>query len=338
MISEKLLNDSMDKIIRKKHVYSTVMRVENEDASFVWEGARGDMQTNSKFFIASVTKMVVTAVILQLIEENKLTLDDKIAPYLPVNIIRSLHVYKNVDYSGELTVKHLLSNTSGLPDYFFGKEDGKRVSDMLMGGADEPWGLERSVNHIKKTKPRFAPGQGVLYSDVNFQLLGRVIESLTGQELGAVFSERIFRPLGLRDSYLYSDITDEQPVAFYHGARRLWLPVYMASARPDGGIVSTAKEVTMFAKAFLGGKLFPRERIEGLKQWRLMRPPPGLFYFGIGLEKQPTPRILSPRKPLGEIVGFFGGRRAHTHGIIPIPASISAERRTRPTFRGIRPS
>ncbi|HCC35658.1 MAG TPA: serine hydrolase [Ruminococcaceae bacterium] len=312
MINEKLLEDCLDKIFAKKHVHSTVMRVESEDAFFVWEGARGDMRADSKFFIASVTKMYIAAVIMQLIEENKLSLDEKIAPYLSDDIMRSLHVYKGRDYSGELTVKHLLSNTSGLPDYFFGKEDGKRVADMLMGGADEPWGLERSVNHIKKIKPKFAPGRGVEYSDVNFQLLGKIVESLTGQDIGAVFSERIFRPLGLHNTYSYKDPKDTQPVPFYHGARRLWLPVYMASAGPDGGIVSTANEITVFAKAFWGGRLFPRERIDGLKQWRLLTPPPGMFYFGIGLEKQPTPWILSPRKPISEIVGFWGQTSAYT--------------------------
>ncbi len=266
MISEKLLDDSLNKIIAKKHVYSAVMRVENEDASFAWEGARGDMQADSKFFIASVTKMYVAAVIVQLIEENKLSLDDRIFRYLPGDIMRSLHVYKGRDYSGELTVKHLLSNTSGLPDYFFGKES---AADLLTSGNDEAWGLERSVNHIKKLKSKFAPGHGVLYSDVNFQLLGKIIESLTGQDIDAVFSERIFRPLGLRDTYLYCDTTDKKPVAFHHGARRLWLPVYMASIGSEGGIVSTAKEITVFAKAFWGGRLFPRERLDGLKQWRL---------------------------------------------------------------------
>lgn len=309
MISRKLLEDCLDKIIEKKHVYSTVMRVESADASFVWGGAKGDMRADSKFFIASVTKMYVTAVIMQLIEENKLSLDGRIRTYLSGDIIQSLHVYKSKDYSGELTVKHLLSNTSGLPDYFFGKES---AADLLTSGKDEAWGLERSVNHIKKLKPKFAPGHGVLYSDVNFQLLGKIIETVTDQDIGTVFSKRIFEPLGLQDTYLYSDATDTQPIVFYHGARKLWLPVYMASIGSEGGIVSTAKEITVFAKAFWGGRLFPRERIGGLKQWRLLTPPPGLFYFGIGLERQPTPWILSPRKPINEIVGFWGQTSAYT--------------------------
>jgi CubicO group peptidase (beta-lactamase class C family) len=288
------------------------MRVESKDASFVWEGARGDMQTDSKFFVASVTKMYVTAIVMILIEEGRLSLNDRIGTYLPDEIMHSLHIYKGRNYSSELSVEHLLSNTSGLPDYFFGKEDGQRVADLLIGGDDEAWGLERSVNHIKKMKPRFAPGRGVLYSDVNFQLLGKIIETITGKSTGDVFSERIFQPLGFSDTYLYRDETDTQPVAFYHGARRLWLPIYMASAGPDGGIVSTAKDITAFAKAFWGGKLFCKDKIVGLKQWRMMMPPPGMFYFGIGLERQPTPWILSPRNPINEIVGFWGQTSAYT--------------------------
>ncbi len=312
MISEKLLNGCLDKIISKKHVYNTVMRVESEDGSFVWTGARGDMQSDSKFFIASVTKMFITAVFMQLIEESKLSLDDRIGKYLPDSYMDKLHIYKGVDYSGELTVKHLLANTSGLPDYFFGKEGGKRVSDMLTSGTDEAWGLERALNHIKKMKPKFAPGRGVHYSDVNFQLLGRIIETVDGNDIGTVFSERVFQPLELTNTYLYRDVSDSQPIPFHHGARRLWLPVYMVSASPDGGIVSTAEEITVFAKAFWNGRLFSRERIDGLKQWRMMMPPPGMFHFGIGLEKQPTPRIISPRKPIGEIIGFWGQTSAFT--------------------------
>ncbi len=311
-IHEDLLNACLDKIIRKRQVYSTVMRVESGDGSFIWSGARGDMQAESPFFIASVTKMFDTAVTLQLIEEGKLGWDDRIEKYLPDEVLDGLHIYKGREFSREISVRHLLSNTSGLPDYFFGKEGGRRVADMLMGGRDEPWGLERSLRHIKKMRPKFAPGQGVHYSDINFQLLGKIIETVTGQDIGSVFSERVFAPLGLPDTYLYADPEDTRPVPFYHGSRRLWLPVYMASARPDGGIVSTAKDLTAFAKAFHGGRLFPRERLAGLKQWRLMMPPPGMFHFGIGLEKQPAPRILSPRRPMGEIVGFWGQTSAYT--------------------------
>jgi len=58
IISEKLLNKYLDKIIGNKFVFSTVMRVESGDGSFVWTGARGEMNSDSKYFIASVTNPI----------------------------------------------------------------------------------------------------------------------------------------------------------------------------------------------------------------------------------------------------------------------------------------
>lgn len=80
----------------------------------------------------------------------------------------------------------------------------------------------------------------------------------------------------------------------------------MASIGVEGGIVSTAEEVMIFLKAFFYGHFFPKEKIDELKQWNLILPPPGMFQFGIGLEKLWIPRIVSPRKPIKEILGFWG--------------------------------
>ncbi len=88
--------------------------------------------------------------------------------------------------------------------------------------------------------------------------------------------------------------------------RKLWLPNYMASITPEGGIVSTVDEVMIFLKAFFNGVFFSKEKIEELKEWNLLFPPPGLFYFGIGLEKFWIPWFYSPFKPLGEVLGFWG--------------------------------
>jgi CubicO group peptidase (beta-lactamase class C family) len=80
----------------------------------------------------------------------------------------------------------------------------------------------------------------------------------------------------------------------------------MASIAVEGGIVSTANEVMQFIKEFFNGRFFPKERINELKKWNLLLPPPGLFFFGIGLEKLWVPRIVSPFKPIREIIGFWG--------------------------------
>lgn len=309
MIKQELLNNLLDKIIAKKRIYSAVLHVENGDGSFSWTKSAGEMQEDSRYFIASVTKLYVTAVVMQLIEKNQLALNNKIAKYLPGEICDRLHVLKGVDYSGVLTIRHLISNTSGLPDYFFHKlPNGKTVSDDLKEGNDQSWHLEKTIGLIKSLKPNFKPGARgkASYSDSNYQLLGRIIETVTGKNIGEVFHDMIFSVLNLQNTYVYDDVNDNNPVPFYYRDKKMWLPEYIASIAVEGGIVSTAAEVMVFLKEFFKGRFFPKERIRELKQWNLILPPPGFFYFGIGLEKLFTPRIFSPFTPVGEILGFWG--------------------------------
>ena len=309
MVNEELLNNAVRKMVDNKRVFSAVLCVENGDKSFSWTGAAGDMHKDSRYFIASVTKLYVTAVVMLLVEENRLALDDKISAYLPAQFCDRLHVLKGVDYSNQLTIAHLISNRSGLPDYFFHKQpSGTTVADDLMEGVDEPWHLERTIDLVKRLKPKFKPGAKgkAAYSDTNYQLLGRIIETVTGKPIGDLFDEFVFSELGLQNTYAYSDSHDNTPTPFYYKAKQLSLPNYMISITVEGGIVSTASEVMLFLKEFFNGRFFPKEKINELKRWNLILPPPGMFYFGIGLEKLFTPRIISPFKPIREVLGFWG--------------------------------
>ncbi len=308
-IKEDLLNECLKEIINKKNVFSAVLRVESGDHSFSWTGAAGEMQKDSQYFIASVTKLYVTAIVMRLIEEGKLKLDDHIAKYFPSEFMQGLHVLKGVEYSNEITIKHLISNTSGLPDYFFHKQaNGKTAASLLLEGNDQSWDLETTIQTVKKLTPNFFPGKKgkAAYSDTNYQLLGRIIEIITEKNIDDVFKEFLFDELSLRHTYVYNDTTDKKPVSFYYKSKKLWLPDYMVSVPAEGGIVSTAEESMLFLKEFFSGRFFPKENIEKLKKWNLILPPPSLFYYGIGLEKLFTPRIISPFKPIKEIVGFWG--------------------------------
>jgi CubicO group peptidase (beta-lactamase class C family) len=296
-------------MVENNQIFSAVLCVENSNKSFSWTGAAGNMQKDSRFFIASVTKLYVSAVTMRLVEEKRFSLNEKISKYLPGNLCEGIHVLNGVDYSNEITISHLISNTSGIPDYFFHKQaDGRTGASALMEGNDEPWHLDKTIDLIKNLRPKFKPGAKgkAAYSDSNYQLLGRIIETVTSKNIGELFNEYIFSDLNLQNTYAYNNIEDKTPVPFYYGSKQLWLPKYIASVTVEGGIVSTANEVMIFLKEFFNGRFFPKERIEELKQWNLLLPPPGLFYFGIGLEKLWTPRIVSPLKPIKEILGFWG--------------------------------
>lgn len=316
MIDDNKFKHLVNKMIDHKSIFSVAMKVENGDGSISYKAAAGNMQVEDRFFIASVTKLYVTAIIMKLIQENKIALNDKISRYLPEIFTDCLHVIKGVDYSREITIYHLITNTSGIPDYFFHKqESGKTVADELMEGSDVEWPIDRTIELIKKLKPNFKPGEKsswpwanekASYSDSNYQLLGKIIEYITGKSISDVFQNYIFSELNFQNTYFYQDKEDNSPAPFFYGSKQIWLPRYMTSIGPEGGIVSTVDEVMVFLKEFFNGRFFPKEKIEELKRWNFILPPPGLFLFGIGLEKLWIPWIVSPFKHPGDILGFWG--------------------------------
>jgi len=135
VIEEEKLQHLLEETVDNKKVFGSVVCVSSGSAS--WIGSAGNLTDQSQYFIASTTKLYITAIILKLRETGKLGLDDKISFYLPSHVMSGLHIYKGVDYSGEITIKHLLSNTSGLPDYFEQKgENGQSLKDELIFGKD----------------------------------------------------------------------------------------------------------------------------------------------------------------------------------------------------------
>ena len=316
MMNPDKLDHLITKMVDNKSVFSAVMKVQNSEGTVDWKGVAGNMNVNDRYFIASVTKLYVTAIVMRLIEDGKLALQDKISDYLPEKYCDGIHVLDGIDYSDDLTICHLISNTSGLPDYFFHKqENGRTAADELMEGADEEWPIDKTIEVIKKLKPNFKPGaksflpgtkSKAAYSDTNYQLLGKIIEQITKKSICDVFEEYIFSELNFKNTYVYKDTEDDTPAPFYYGSNQLWLPRYMTSIGPEGGIVSTVDEVMVFLIEFFKGRFFPAHKINSLKEWNVIFPPPGLFLFGTGLEKLWVPRIVSPIKHPGEIIGFWG--------------------------------
>jgi len=308
MIKDQVFEKSLSKMAKKNSVYGAIFAVENGDSSISWKGAAGNLSQDDKYFIASVTKLYITAVLLILRERKVLSFTDRITEYFPELLISGIHILDGVDYTGEITVAHLMSNTSGLPDYFYYQKPKGEAASGLLAGGDEAWPFERVINQVKSLKPKFKPGKKgkVFYSDTNYQLLGAIIEKVTDMNIADVFDEFIFKPLSLVKTYAYTDINDTEPVPFYYKREQIFAPNYMASVTAEGGIVSTAAETMKFLKAFFNGFFFPEDLILELKSnWNMIYFP-GQFYYGLGLEKLWTPRFMTSMKSVGEILGFWG--------------------------------
>ncbi len=119
-----------------KKVFGASFAIKHGDQ--VWSGHAGNFTHDQPYFIASTTKLFTTAIVLKLRAEGKLTLDDHIAKHLDPAILARLHVFKGHDYSQEITIRHLLGHTSGLPDYFQGKgAHGQSLEKEITGGHDQ---------------------------------------------------------------------------------------------------------------------------------------------------------------------------------------------------------
>ena len=298
---EKSLQAVLNKTVDGKRVFGTSFAIKKDGVT--WFGASGNVTKDQPYFIASATKLFTTAIILRLKSEGKISLEDKISKYLDKTVLNGLHVYSNKDYSDELTIKHLLAHTSGLADYFQGKGvNGKSLEDEIKNGGDQFWTFEQALERTKAMKPLFIPGtkNKANYSDANFQLLGKIIESITNKSYSGTCDELIIKPLKLSSTYLYKDTTDKTPKTLYYKANELHIPKAMTSFGPDGGLVSTSANMLIFIEAFFTGKLFPKEYINDLQEWNKIFFP---MKSGIGIHLFKLPWFFNPT---GAVPNFFG--------------------------------
>lgn len=304
MLNKPALQKVLEGSVNGKSIFGATLSIEGKGVK--WTGAAGDISLNQPYFIASTTKLYVTAIVLQLRAQGKIQLEDKLSTYLPKSVLAGLHVYKGKEYSSELTIQHLLAQTSGLPDYFEDKtHGGGSLLKEITSGKDQQWTWQEAVDKSKQLMPLFAPGTKgkVHYSDTNFQLLGRIIEILTGMTFEQVFDERIAKPLKLNHTYVYIDSKDTLPATMYFKKKKLTIPLAMTSFRADGGVVSTSEESLVFLKAFFEGQLFPKTYLPELYQWSRMMFP---LEYGVGVMRFKWPRIFSPFKPVPILIGHSG--------------------------------
>ncbi|HYI23324.1 MAG TPA: serine hydrolase [Candidatus Limnocylindrales bacterium] len=226
----------------------------------IWKAGSGLGQMNpdklatpkTPFVVGSITKTYVTAAIMKLAEEGALSIDDPLANWLPD--------YPRAD---QITLRHLLSHTSGVFNYFEHSTYNRRVFVTDKGHAWTPQEILDEFGHA----PDFAPGEGFRYSNTGFILLGLVIEAETGKSLGTVLRQRFLTPLGLRKTYFQGDgpppAGSAQGYLYKSGVWKEWSdstgyqPTISAAtvAWAAGGMVSSARDVAKWCAALYGGSV-----------------------------------------------------------------------------------
>lgn len=268
-----------------------------------WAGV--PVTVDTPYFVASTSKLLATAMILRLRAEGQLSLDDPVVGFFPEGFLAGLHRWRGQDLTSRITLRHLLSHRSGLPDYFEGRRrDGSRFADGLLAGRDVSYGLLDVLSWARdEMKPHFPPGEGrrALYADTNFYLLGEVIAGVCGTSLNDALQRLVTGPLGLHATQFYEPGLPVLPLR--HGAAVLEVPQAMACMPVDGGAVSTARDMQTFAQAFFGGGLFPSGDVVELQDWcRIFFP----LQSGVGLLRFRLPRLFSPWRAPPELLGHSG--------------------------------
>jgi len=263
--------------------------------AFGWQDreAKIPMQEDSLFRIASQTKAITTAAAMILVDQGKLKLEDPLEQFIPE--------YKNLIVEGQdegaepkeklrpITIRDLMTHTSGIP---YTAPSGSKYEDLLpswylMDANEEICALAEKMAEIPL---KSAPGEAFVYG-YNTDILGCVIERVSGQRLDAFFSQNIFAPLGMEDTYFYvPDAAAAKLTVVYS----LIDGKLLKAPNPGGhvnskfsgqgrfrekdlkmlsggaGLVSTAEDYTKFLQMLLDGGVQGEKRILSAKAVRQM--------------------------------------------------------------------
>jgi CubicO group peptidase (beta-lactamase class C family) len=177
-----------------------------------------------------------------------------------------------------------------------------------MAQVDFGWTLGDALEEARRRQAAFPPGRGrAAYSDTNYQLVGAIVEAVSGKGFAETLREEVLDPLGLADTYLFTDATLDRydtvsPILFGRAAPRI--PRAMASFGPDGGIVSTTADSLRFLRAFAGGELFPTGVLEDVTAyWNRVFTP---LRYGVGIMKYELPALLTGFRKVPAMIGHSG--------------------------------
>lgn len=316
----------LDKLVSQKPIQQAILAVESEDGSLCWFGARGvNVTPESPFFIASIDKLFNAVIVLKLAEQGKLKLDDPITAYLPAELVSGIHTLNGRDQVANITIRHLLSHTSGLADWLEDTpKNGQSLVEQVLEQGDCALTFAEIAERVRSLKPHFPPQDlsatrlKARYSDTNFILLIALIETICASPLHRVHVEMLYTPLGLNHtcfpgaSMPLSATPD--PIPLRAGGQFIQLPKLIASLR---GIYSTARDMIVFLRKLTQGEVFenPQTFAQMQSPWNrfgfpldraALRSPGWPIEYALGLMRFQLPRLFTGLKRLPAVIGHTG--------------------------------
>ncbi len=220
---------------------------------------------NTKFGIGSITKQFTAMLIMQMVAEKAINLKDTIGKYLP---------YLPKEKAGTITIHQLLSHTSGLPHYGGLPAIGVSLKDF----GNTYYTPKELVKLIGKTNLVRTPGKAYYYSSLGYDILGAILEEVSGKSYKNLLNEKIIKPLGLKNTgfesneyienelakgYSYREVYGLDWWTSEHGGKITEAPFRdQSTAYSAGGMHSTVKDLFTWSKALKTHKLLSSELTE----------------------------------------------------------------------------
>jgi D-alanyl-D-alanine carboxypeptidase len=235
----------------------------------------------ARFRIASITKLFVATVVLQLAQDNQLAIADTLDHFVP-------------DFPGadRITVGQLLDHTSGVPDY--GQIEG--FTSRLLKDRGQRFTNDQVLSLVAHRKRDFSPGTNYAYSNSDYLLLAEVITAVTHDSWSAQVRRRILNPLKLTDTYIAGAEPPSAPViAGYFDADndgteenietgQPW-PSLETSEGPAGAIVSTAGDLATFGDALNHGRLLNPASLRAMTAPHRFHPRNSNYGYGVEINR-----------------------------------------------------
>lgn len=268
------LNRYIDKLIADNDLSGSVLIAQGDKP--IYERAFGfadakratKITENTRFSMASGSKMFTAIAIAQLAEKGKLSYSDPISKYFPD--------FPDMAFAKKATVHHLLSHTSGVKEYWTDeyRKNWKYITDVKQM---LPW--------VYKVGTEFEPGTKFQYSNSNFILAGLIVEKVSGIDYYSYVRKGITEPLGMTitDFYLRDGSVSNLAEFLKKGASGWEVADHGARGTSAGGCYSTARETLKFARGFVGGKLISKDSLSTLiiSKTRVVNAP---MDYGYGFE------------------------------------------------------
>jgi D-alanyl-D-alanine carboxypeptidase len=258
-VVQQAVQSEIDSSLREDIYTAAVVVIRRGNSRQVIAGGVTDTRTTipvterDRFFIGSVSKTVLATAVLQLVEQDRLGLDDNVDQWLPGLLADG----------GAITIRQLLSHTSGLANY---------TDDAgLMQPRQNQLSPVQLVELAESMPSMFDPGMAAAYSNTNFVVLGLIVEKVTRGTLARVLHEAVFQPLGLSSASSDAAHLHDPPLVHAYADRRdatppSWMLPLLWGA---GGIVMSPHDLDKFLQALFDGSLLTPSSLKSMTTRRL---------------------------------------------------------------------